>query len=67
MSVSTPSTNVHDASPTIAKSWKSSLRLLDESHPLLAGDRRQRPVLHRRRPFPEAGEHRIDVEQRRRP
>ena len=57
-----PSSNVQVASPTIAKSWKSSLGLLDEAHPLLARHRGQRAVLHRRGPRAIALEHCVDVE-----
>ena len=47
--VRTPSTNVHAASPTIAKSWKSSCACSMNRCRSGAGDRRQRPVLARPR------------------
>ena len=62
MSVSTPSTNVHDRVADDREVLEVELRLLDEPHALLARDRRQRPVLDRRGPLAEAREHRVDIE-----
>lgn len=38
------------------------LRLLDETRPLLTGNRRERPVLHRMGPVTESLEHCVEVE-----
>ena len=62
MSVSTPSSNIHEASPTIAKSWKSSCACSMNCCRSGPGDRRQRAVLHGRGALAEPGEHRVDIE-----